>query len=672
MRRRGWIGVGVAAAVAVGSPGPPVDGATDVASYVMEVVLDETGGRLEGVQRIAWRNTTGVPTDELRFHLYLNGFAHPDTTFMRGYRDRRPPDTVDRWGWIRWTSLETEDGRDLLGGVEFVRPDDGNTADRSVARVPLPALVAPGESVRLAASFEAVLPEIVARTGVADGFHLVGQWFPKLGVFEGADGWSCHQFHAATEFYADFGRYVVTVDVPREWVVVAAGVERSRAGHGDRQRVTFEAGPVHDFVWATAPPDRLGVVDESFEPHRDVPPEWLAEAARLLGRSTAELELAPVRIRLATPPEQRRLVPRMLRAARLSLAWSGLRFGPYPYPQLTIVSPPAEASEAHGMEYPTFFTTGADPVERVPPFSWAGWIESVTAHEHAHQYVPGLVSTDEAAQAWVDEGFATWAEAETMAAMARIGVLPAVHDGVGRWQLHRLQTRLGAGRRLVVDRPGWQFRTLGEYGRASYRTAAIALATAEGLVGEEAFARGLRRFVERHRYGHASGHDLVRALSDAAGTDLGPFFEQSHRAAAVVDWSVLDVRPPSESHIPRGYRWRDGRWVGAAEAGGAPAPSGWSVDLGRGELPGAPLQVEITYADGGRERRTWSGESRWTRWRLEPGREPVAVVADPDGAWLAEIHRRDNVWRAEPEPGEVRRRLWWLPALVHLLLGTVG
>lgn len=664
--------MGLAAAIAVVSPVSPVDAATDVASYEMEVVLHEAEGRLDGVQRLEWRNTTGVAAHELHFHLYLNGFAHPDTTFMRGYRERRPPRTVERWGWIRWTRLETEDGLDLLGAVEYVRPDDGNPADFTVARVPLPVPVAPGETIRLASSFEAVLPEIVARTGVADGLHLVAQWFPKLGVFEGADGWSCHQFHAATEFHADFGRYLVTVDVPWEWVVAAAGLERSRQGHGDRQRVTFEAGPVHDFVWATAPADRLQVVEERFEPHRDVPPEWLAEAARLLGRSTAELELAPVRIRLAIPPAQRRLVPRMLRAARLSLAWSGLRFGPYPYPQLTILSPPPEAVEAGGMEYPTFFTTGADPVERIPPFSWAGGIESVTAHEHAHQYVPGLVSTDEAGQAWVDEGFATWVEAETMAAMARIGALPAVHADVGRWQTYRLWGRLGDGRRLVVDRPAWRFRTLGEYGRASYGSAAIGLATAEALVGREAFARGLRSFVERHRYGHASGDDLVRALSEAAGTDLGPFFEQAYRAAAVVDWTVLDVRPPARADEPRGYRFRDGRWVEAAATDDAPASSGWSVDLGRADPAGAPLEVEITYADGGRERRTWGGESRWTRWQLEPGRDPVAVVADPDGAWLAEVRRRDNVWRAEPEPGEARRRLWWLAAVVHLLLGAVG
>ena len=37
---------------------------------------------------------------------------------------------------------------------------------------------------------------------------MVGQWFPKVGVWwKGA--WNCHQFHENTEFFADFGTFDV-------------------------------------------------------------------------------------------------------------------------------------------------------------------------------------------------------------------------------------------------------------------------------------------------------------------------------------------------------------------------------------------------------------------------------------------------------------------------------
>ena len=34
-------------------------------------------------------------------------------------------------------------------------------------------------------------------------------------AFFGPDGWNCHQYHADSEFFADFGDYDVTIDVPR-------------------------------------------------------------------------------------------------------------------------------------------------------------------------------------------------------------------------------------------------------------------------------------------------------------------------------------------------------------------------------------------------------------------------------------------------------------------------
>ena len=51
---------------------------------------------------------------------------------------------------------------------------------------------------------------------------MVAQWFPKIGVFEG-DAWNCHQYHAHSEFYADFGVFEVNITVPEEYVLGATG-----------------------------------------------------------------------------------------------------------------------------------------------------------------------------------------------------------------------------------------------------------------------------------------------------------------------------------------------------------------------------------------------------------------------------------------------------------------
>ena len=50
-------------------------------------------------------------------------------------------------------------------------------------------------------------------------------------------GWNCHQYHANSEFYADYGRYKVEITVPKRFVVGATGPRdrspRERRRHDD-------------------------------------------------------------------------------------------------------------------------------------------------------------------------------------------------------------------------------------------------------------------------------------------------------------------------------------------------------------------------------------------------------------------------------------------------------
>jgi hypothetical protein len=55
-------------------------------------------------------------------------------------------------------------------------------ADPSLATVTLASPVRPGESVVVELEFLTQLPEVFARTGYAGDFHMLGQWYPKLGV----------------------------------------------------------------------------------------------------------------------------------------------------------------------------------------------------------------------------------------------------------------------------------------------------------------------------------------------------------------------------------------------------------------------------------------------------------------------------------------------------------
>ena len=137
--------------------------------------------------------------------------------------------------------MKLADGTDLTSRARFEHPDDGNADDRTVMRVPLPQPVAAGASIALVIEWHAKLPRVFARTGYRRDYYLVGQWFPKIAVYEPAGtrgriagGWNCHQFHANTEFYADFGRYRVNITTPAAFVVGATG-QRTGCAHEHRR-----------------------------------------------------------------------------------------------------------------------------------------------------------------------------------------------------------------------------------------------------------------------------------------------------------------------------------------------------------------------------------------------------------------------------------------------------
>jgi len=95
-------------------------------------------------------------------------------------------------------------------------------------------------------------------------------------------------------------------------------------------------------------------------------------------------------------------------------------------------------------------------------------------------------------------------------------------------------------------------------------------------------------------------------------------------------------------------------------ASGSAAGGGWRVDLQlarRGDFVG-PVEVELEWSDGTTERRTWNGEERWVRWRIEGPRRLEQVVIDPDIVWALETRRADNYWRARP--AGLDHPLWWL------------
>ncbi len=587
-------------------------------AYTLNVTLDPEARTVRGTERIAWRNPDDVPVDSLQFHLYLNAFKNNESTFMResgGMHRGFSAEEENRWGGVIIESMKVTTGdqptlsttyrtddADLTDRIVYLHPDDDNLDDQTVAAVPLPRPVEPGETIFLDVEFESTLPRIVARTGwgeKSDGtrFFMVAQWFPKLGVYEvpgqryvpedaPRGQWNTHQFHENSEFYADFGTFDVTIDVPEEYVVGASGVRVSETTDGGMKRLVYRAEDVHDFAWTASP---------AFLEYTDT---W-----------------RHVNLRLLLQPEHDGQAQRHFDAVKIALERFDEWVGEYPYTSLTLVD---GLGGSNGMEYPTLITCGTAYL--LP--DWMRSLEIVTIHEFGHQYFYGLLASNEFEEAWLDEGMNSYVETRIMDTHYSPGSaisLPGLRldDGPGQRTFYAKST---PSRGALFTR-SWEYEVDADYGKASYMKPATVMRTLEHYLGWETMRRFLRTYYDRWRFRHPTTRDLQDVAEDVSGEDLDWFFDQFVYGTAVVDYAVeaLEVEAVEGSE-----RYKS------------------EVRLERREDGIFPQTLRVRFEDGSTEERAWEGEAASETFTFDKPTPAVEAYLDPDNAVWLDVNRLNN------------------------------
>lgn len=623
------------------------------ASYSIDVTLDPDERRLSGRGILTWRNVSSVTTSELQFHLYYNAWKNTRSTWMRelllGRRVSLHERPADDWGWIEVTAVHLLDASDdlfsdLTTGAHHIAPDDRNEQDETVLAIPLGRSVEPGDVVRVELEWTARIPRTFARTGNIGNYFFLAQWFPKIGVLEDT-GWNCRQFHAATEFFADYGIYDVRMTVPTGWVLGATGVARQVDDNGDGTSTHhYYQEDVHDFAWTTSP-DFIDV------------------------RKRFEHPILPdVDIRLLLQPEHAGQVSRHVRATRDTLKYYGEWFGAYPYDHVTIVDP-AWQSGTGGMEYPTLFTAGTrwlTPSNVSNP-------EHVTIHEAGHQFWYGVVGNNEFEHAWLDEGLNTFATARVLDASfsphyrsTRFfgGFVPWVFRDITwsrSWDGNRAAGYSRHARQDSQATPTYRYWP-GSAGSISYNKTALWLHTLERHLGWPTLRRGMAAFYKAWRFDHPKPDDFFEALSTAAGTDLSWFFDQVHGSSRVFDYGIdtLSSRP----FASRGYTAVNVERPVFSEVQDD-ASYETTVVVRRFGDGVFPVEVVTHFSDDTEERERWDGVAEWTAFTYVHSEPATRAFVDPEHVLLLDTHRTNNSQTLDPHASRAATK-WMLTWMVWL------
>ncbi|MGA7992046.1 MAG: M1 family metallopeptidase [Thermoanaerobaculia bacterium] len=684
------IAFAAAATFVLGLPATALEAPRKIVDYDIRVSLDPATKLVEGSETLKWTNPGDGPVGELRFHLYWNAFRNDRSTFFResgGQLGGVSADTGKGWGYTDVTSM-TWDGAELMKSARFESPDDGNPDDRTVLVVPLPRAVAPGETATLAIAWKAKVPRVFVRAGYVRDFYMFGQWFPQIGVYEPRgrrrrteSGWNCHQYHAMSEFYADWGDWRVAITLPEKFVVGSAGALVDTKAAGGSKTLTFEQKAVHNFAFTADP--RYVVIEDFFDPAKDIPKAEIARASKTLGRSEADLLAGfhKVAIRLYLQPDHRAFDRRHIEAQKWALAWTGLWAFPYPYAQISIVDTPEDGLGATGMEYETIYTTFSWQLLSRWPLDRVYYPEAATIHEFTHGYWMGLLASNEFEESWMDEGINTFTE--SVMVDRKYGGLLQVPPGIGftdeEW--NRAYAALTQDHDPILS-PSWKYATEGSYARNSYAQPGTAIEQIRLLLGEEAFWRAFRSYAERWRFDHPTSEDFLDAMAGAGNPHVTGLIPKVWYGRGWVDFSILEAttRPDDgftgfdDAEKPVNFdpdlkkkqrerldeRKHKGPWQSL-------------VVVGRDGDIEMPVHVVLTFKGGQKIERTWNGASGWIKYHATTSEPLVKAEVDPERRIVLDRNPWNNArYTKEYEgPSAAAKGRTYALHLVEILLSTL-
>lgn len=467
---------------------------------------------------------------------------------------------------------------------------------------------------------------------------MVGQWFPKMGVYTDL-GWNCHQFHTNSEFFADFGVYNVWITVPVNNIVGATGIRVGEPLKNDDSTAThfYHAEDVHDFAWTISP-----------------------EFVEFKGRAQ------DVDIRVLMQPDRVAQGPRYVEAAKVAIQYFQNWYGDYPYPNVTVVDPRRGAGETAGMEYPTLFT--AETFYGIP--EGIRFPEMVIIHEFGHNYWYHMVASNEFEETWLDEGITNYCKLQIM--NDYYGPTGDIIDFLGVKLNDRQYQRFAYILAPDLDptvKKAWEYYSGTSYGVNSYDKPAMMLTTLQNYLGKETMNRIMRTYFERWKFKHPRSQDFIDIVNEVSGQNLNRFFEQALYTNNVLDYSVDKVS--TRRYVPKkGFDFQfstteedrvspesnigslagieqitdslDTAQVDSGETGAEPELYQSVVSIRRlGDFK-FPVEVEVVFDNSEIIRETWDGEELWKKFRYIRPARLVSATVDPDNKLVLDVNFTNN------------------------------
>lgn len=470
-----WIAGAFAPEVELPSPSQSLIEAWDGLDAVyVEASLDSEAAVLTVSQTLTLSNRTGEAQDAAVLRTWPNAFQTPDTSPAAAEDKIYESCYLDGFSigaLVMSRARVARDGQEAQT-VAYRYTDEAKT----VLSVPVPGGWQAGEWITVSLAYTVQIPHMAYRFGVWDGIWALGNAFAIPAVWEEGTWRTDEYYPVGDPFLSDCMNWTVKLSVPEGFLCAATGYARARTEEG-RALYEFSAPAVRDFAL---------VVSDRFCIAQEVRDNVLVSA-------------------FATSQARAR---ELLEDGRQALACFSARYGAYPYQSYTLCEINFPMG---GMEYPGLAMIAADRLD-----AGGETLETVVAHETAHQWWYAVVGSDPVNQAWQDE------------ALCEFSVLEYGEERYGAaWRQEWEQREIESALRVTVPHgvtpgaPLERFSTMSEYSLVVYDRGAAMLCALDRMLGGELDAF-LRAYYERFAFKRATREDFEALLEQVTGEDLAP------------------------------------------------------------------------------------------------------------------------------------------------------
>jgi len=361
----------------------------------------------------------------------------------------------------------------------------------------------------------------------------IAQWYPRMCVYDDAEGWNTLPYMGLGEFYCDYGDFDYYITAPANMLVVGSGdlqngaqvltaTQQSRLAEArNSDKTVMLIKPEEVDQPATHPFKGTLTWHFKMQNSRDV--SWAASTAFIWDAARVNFPSGRKGIAMSAYPVESSGIDSWSRSTEYlknSMEIYSNAYFEYPWNSATSVS-----GVALGMEYPGIIFC----LNNLKNKNLWGDI----THEIGHNWFPMIVGTNERKYMWMDEGFNTF-----------INIYASDHFNNGEYKdtaktAHLILREYKNSRDPLMTPP--EAIGLNDYGQYYVKTSLGLTMLRNDVLGPERFDYAFREYIKHWAFKHPLPYDFFRAMNDATGEDLNWFFKPWFFTTWKLDQAIQSV-----------------------------------------------------------------------------------------------------------------------------------